>query len=439
MDRSFRLARVLVAAGSPEEKAKSFSKRYQLDPKVVGEIMSVDPTLGKDLTEWVIQQIKRRVIIWPEDSTRIQQVLTRYLKFKNKPSVAKLRGINPNIFFYNFSALDEALDKAEDIGVTEVVTLPREMPEDTKVLYNRIPYLVVEVRNPESVCVLGTGSKWCTTSRTLKKEPDTAKTYMKVTEENPKGTVPFYIVWKNGKLHCQYNTEDYQFKDTRDREWDSVDSEEALRLKLLFYKIGIPIKATWKWDLLAKGYVAADPSILKIDPNEFKDGGTKLIDKALVVARRLGKEGSIAEIEQSLVSLMESTQTSSGSEKLTLDLWTHYVNTQLGGNPSEYLSKSVKTFADSSNGDDYSKRFFYWLFLPGYVTEILKQPDALLEREILSSYSINAIIAYALKFKTSRWVEAELLIKELASPVEKQNYAEKFGIKPKAKQSKKTN
>lgn len=180
---------------------------------------------GDLVTEWVLLNWDQGDLIWPEDSTRVQQALQIYYlnldKEKYKKAIldhmdsedySKSEGsINlkqyKNLLSFNLTDIEFINDiyKAPEID-PRVNELQDKLPEGASLIYNNGVYQIVGVDSPQAACMLGRGTKWCTS------DPDVALSYLRRS--------PLYVFYLNGKKIAQLHIEEFgiQFMDLRDRD-----------------------------------------------------------------------------------------------------------------------------------------------------------------------------------------------------------------------------
>ena len=176
------------------------SKYPQLNPTIIDEIEAIDPSRGKSI-EWIIHQLIKKIIRWPEDKNRINQALTTYYQIKKSPRLLKQYNISSHLFNHTIQDLELLDDKVR--GIIEKPESLADIPQDVEKIYDDGVYAAIKPLTAKATCALAKGTKWCTS------DIKTAKEYI----SKGNGLIIFY---KNGKKIAQGDN-NHQLMDLRDR------------------------------------------------------------------------------------------------------------------------------------------------------------------------------------------------------------------------------
>src|SRR5574337_960408 len=166
------------------------------------QIEDIDPTKNKQYVIWLLKQfIDKKFRL--EDANRINELLINYIKLKNKLPLEQR-----DIGRFDLYKLDNLIDSYLDIDLNKKQEVPsgKNIPLNTKVLYDGPLGLLAIPETQDASCALGSGTKWCTAANKDNKF------------NNYKG--PLYIwIDKNGeKYQFEFNT--MQFTDSKDQPID---------------------------------------------------------------------------------------------------------------------------------------------------------------------------------------------------------------------------
>ena len=170
---------------------------------IIDTVEQFDPTPTKDYSIWILKQWMFKNIILPEDGHRVLTTLTHYDKQKRKADSQLQKDINRYRTIHDLErALEEEIPALKATAV-EVGQQVKDLPGVTVV--KRVPpdLVVLKVEDPDSLAVLGEGTKWCTRGSYSNCQ---AQKYI-----DDYGYV--YVVLKQGKPFVQYTPDYEQVKD----------------------------------------------------------------------------------------------------------------------------------------------------------------------------------------------------------------------------------
>lgn len=126
------------------------------EDKLASIINDIDPT--NKYVEWVLRQIRFQNIRVPEDNNRVKEVINQ---FKQHQSRLPQRDLNQ---YKTIHDVEEALDTVTGTGSKREGAFqvnPEELP-GVKLINQDGDYKLWEVSDPESLAIMGEGTKWCT-------------------------------------------------------------------------------------------------------------------------------------------------------------------------------------------------------------------------------------------------------------------------------------
>jgi len=177
------------------------------EEKLINIINDIDPS--NKYAEWVLKQIKFKNIRVPEDNHRIKEVISQ---FKQHQSRLQQKDLNQ---YKTIHDVEAELEKFTETGSKREGAFqvnPEKLP-GVKLINQDGDYKLWEVSNPESLSIMGEGTKWCT----RKSYKDCQA--MQYIENYQK----IYIISKDSKPHIQFTKPDIrldfmQIKDINDED-----------------------------------------------------------------------------------------------------------------------------------------------------------------------------------------------------------------------------
>lgn len=242
MSRLRRIA-TLVTATLPENVQKTISERYKIPLDIVRNVAHLIATQAGGglsnvpelrsyadlMVEWVIKNIAIGQIRPNEDYARVWKGW-HFLNYRKQSKVKEIvKNLFPgknikNILDFTLHDIEDVLDEFESPTKTLAEnTLTRTLPAGAELFFQSDGWSVLKVTDAEAACVLGKGTKWCTSSRNGEDGyPETAAQYLE--------SGPLYIFYKGNKKYAQLHipNDDYGFQlmDLRDR---TIIPDESLR------------------------------------------------------------------------------------------------------------------------------------------------------------------------------------------------------------------
>lgn len=179
--------------------------KYGISRDQINDAISADPTNGK-YSEWIIKQIKKGTIIFPEDQDKIRNNLKLFHAKKTKLA-------NKDINYYSPGSLARALD--QQLGLTKAERKAARhgdlnVPPGARLALSEGPFDVVIIGSDDldlsvkAANVLSSGTEWCTAN------PSHANRYLK--------QGPLYLIYENGVRKYLVHYPSDQFKDVYDDE-----------------------------------------------------------------------------------------------------------------------------------------------------------------------------------------------------------------------------
>ena len=181
---------------------KVSNKMQQPLQYLINNLNSIDHS-GK-YTSWILKQIYYNNIIIPEDNARIQETLQNFTKLQPR---LEIKDINK---YPTIHDLEEILEPHLNTGSKRSGGLqinPSSLP-GIELVNTKGDYKTYKITNPESLSILGEGTKWCTRKSY---KPCQAKRYIK--DHN----YIFMITNKNTPF-IQYTPDYNQIKDVKDND-----------------------------------------------------------------------------------------------------------------------------------------------------------------------------------------------------------------------------
>ena len=211
-------------------------------------IEKTDPTPTQSFSVWLLRGLKNKDFRF-EDSVRIKPLLNRFIQLR------LARQIDDIMKFSRIHDLETKIEQLVGIGSKRQGFSgvdPTKLP-GVKVIENRGNIVFFAVSNPESLALMGEGTKWCT----RKSFPDCqARSYLEEFSY-------LIIVYKDGKPFIQYSPDFSQIMDVNDQEIENIQSI----IKLTKTYKNIDAKLIYYWHRL---YPNEDKSELKnILPFEY--------------------------------------------------------------------------------------------------------------------------------------------------------------------------
>jgi hypothetical protein len=220
MSRVLRLARILISA--LEDRIALLAKKYKVDPQLLTDLVSADPTQGSYL-EWLIRQHNSRQFTWPEDRDRIHQALTLFHQLKRSPRRLQEVGLSPDINKIKFRDLEAKVSPLSG----QALSLRQQVQEE-KVAGSRWllkgPYSVLEITTPEAACHYAKHTHWCTSNITV------AARYLQKS--------PLYVVFENNQKVAQYHADSKQLKDIQDDPFE--DPKLVVKIYRILHQANVP-------------------------------------------------------------------------------------------------------------------------------------------------------------------------------------------------------
>jgi hypothetical protein len=205
MSRIKRLAHLLVWAAAELDKRVQFASQQfpQIPVEKIQAISQSDPVIRKYLI-WTLKQITTRDVIWPEDSSKLLDLLTKYEKIKARPTEARLHQINPEIQKYTYTQLEDKIQEIFNIKFDQEQKLEQSLKTGSRLIYDQSPWKIIEIKDALAAVHYAQGTNWCT------KALATAEEYL--------FSGPLYVIFKDGVKLAQINFAADQLMDVKDRD-----------------------------------------------------------------------------------------------------------------------------------------------------------------------------------------------------------------------------
>jgi hypothetical protein len=162
--------------------------------EIIPQVIEADPTKGK-YSEWLIKQWKNGTAIFPEDSEKLQEVLS---SFDQKKSKLEEKDINK----YTPGSLAKVLDQQLGLTKSERKKARKgsmELPPGAEFIGKYDEFEVVRITDANASSLLCSGTKWCVANK------DSAESYLKYS--------PTYLFYENGERKYLAHTESNQYMD----------------------------------------------------------------------------------------------------------------------------------------------------------------------------------------------------------------------------------
>lgn len=199
-------------------KAQSVPERFEAVKNLNNHLQFPFGEKADLVTEWMVKTVSQSNARWPEDFQRLQQAAISYFRSIKEPRYKQVardfladfydnpESVNiKNILHFSLHTLESINDlyekPQEDPRVNE---LQAKLPEGAELFYNDGNYQIVQVTSSQAACVLGKGTKWCTSGE------GPAEYYL--------SQGPLYIIYLKGKKYAQLHIgKETQFMDLKDR------------------------------------------------------------------------------------------------------------------------------------------------------------------------------------------------------------------------------
>jgi len=144
------------------DKINTIASKFNISIEKINDLLPADPTENKQYINWLIGQLKKNLLRFPEDNQDINSTLAEFEKYKNNP-LFKNNYKNDINQYKNIQDLRMVLNNFKCVNVERkgIQISGNIINNDLKIIYNKNPYTIIQLLTPKGSAIACKNSEWC--------------------------------------------------------------------------------------------------------------------------------------------------------------------------------------------------------------------------------------------------------------------------------------